>query len=226
MTVNTQTLPGAVWLKAFCFLVLIFIGPATSNLTAQRSKVEITLPAKERLAIDTPQVRASGMVSAKNTAELIRNGFPARLHFVLERWSARSIANEIVASTRWEVIVEYDALKSVYRVVRVTPNRAVIMGEYKDIQGAEARVAEPYKPDIETPDKGERSYYSVTLEVEAMSMSDIDEVRRWIKGELKPAVKGRRNPGTAVTKGVRRFFVKILGGERLRYQFTTSVFTP
>lgn len=225
MTVYNQTL-AAVRLKALCFLMLMLVWPGATNLIAQRAKVEITLPAKERLATDTPQVRASGMVSAKNTAELIRNGFPARLHFVLERWSARSIANEIVASTRWEVIVEYDALKSAYRVVRVTPTRAVVLGEYKDIKAAEARVAEPYKPDITTPDTGERSYYSVTLDVEAMSMSDLDEVRRWIKGELKPAVKGRRNPGTAVTKGVRRFFVKILGGERLRYQFTTSVFTP
>lgn len=210
--------------------ILIFSGVVqhvtASQLTGQSARVEIVLPKKEKLAIDTPAIRARGMIVAKNTADLIRNGFPARLHFKLERWTGKSLVNEIEATAEWEVIVEYDALKSIYRVVRATSAKATVIGEFKDIKAADAAVASAYKPEISLPRKGEKSYYAVTLDVEAMSMSDLDEVRRWIKGELKPAVRGRRNPGTAITKGIRRFFVKMLGGERIRYQSSTDVFTP
>lgn len=213
-------------LRPILLTVILLFSGMVGSLAAQDARLQVTLPAREKLSIDTPQVRAIGMVSAKSTAELIRNGFPARLQFRMELWSAKNVVNEIRSTVLWDVIVEYDALKAVYRVVRVTPDKAFVLGEFKDIEGAEAKVAEAYKPQIKPPRKGEKSYYSVSLDVEAMSMSDLDEVGRWIKGELKPAVRGKKNPGTAVTKGLRRFVVKVLGGERLRYQDNSKVFTP
>jgi len=36
-----------------------------------------------------------------------------------------------------------------------------------------------------------------------MSLSDLDEVERWLRGELRPAVRGQRNPGTAIGRGLR-----------------------
>ncbi len=193
---------------------------------AQRARVEVVLPAKERLGSEAPRVRAVGIVSSKHTSELIRNGFPARLHFKLERWTGGTLVNEVKATTEWEVIVEYDALNKLFRVVRATTERALVLGEFKELRDAEAKVAELYQPPISMPAKGQKSYYAITLDVEAMSLSDLDEVRRWVKGELRPAMRGRRNPGAAAATGVRRLFVKMLGGERVRYQASTGVFTP
>jgi hypothetical protein len=197
-----------------------------SSVYAQRARLEIILPAKDKLAAEAPKVRAMGMITSKQTSELIRNGFPARLHFKIERWTGGTLVNEVKATTDWEVIVEYDALNKVYRVVRATADRATVLGEYKELRDAETKVAEPFQPPIVPPRPGQKSYYTVTLDVEAMSLSDLDEVRRWVKGELRPAMGGKRNPGTAVTSGIRRFFVKLLGGERVRYQANTGVFTP
>jgi len=193
---------------------------------AQDARLEVTLPPKETWTTDAPTVRTIGVVTAGHTAELIRNGFPARLHYKIERWSAGSFVNDVKARTEWEVIVEYDALNKKYRVIRATPAKAVLLGEYDSVATAEAKVAEPYKPRISAPPKGDKAYYSVTLTVEAMSLSDLDEVRRWLRGELRPAMRGQRNPGTAMSSGLRTLFVRILGGERLQYQQTTGTFRP
>ncbi|HEY8312419.1 MAG TPA: hypothetical protein VIG47_17755, partial [Gemmatimonadaceae bacterium] len=83
-----------------------------------------------------------------------------------------------------------------------------------------------YPAPISPPKGGEKSYYVLSLNVEAMSMGDLDEVQRWLRGELRPAVSGHRNPGTAVSSGVRTLVVRLLGGEKIVYQATTGVFRP
>jgi len=212
------------WLAALAAGAALLVGAARP--ARAQGKVEIVLPAKEALATQGPSIRTTRIVTAPHTAELIRNGFPARLHYKLERWSAGQFVNDLKSQNEWEVIVEFDALNKEFRVVRATADRAVLVGAYDSLATADSAVAADYRPRIGLPKPGERSYYRLALTVEAMSLSDLDEVRRWLRGELRPAVRGRRNPGTAVTSGVRTLFVRILGGERLRYDANTGVFKP
>ena len=171
-------------------------------------------------------VRTIGVLDAGRTPELVSSGFPARLHYKLERWAAGTFVNDVKATAEWEVIAEYDALAKTYRLVRATPQAAVVIGTYPSLSDADAALGEAYAAPITPPKRGEKSYYALTLTVEAMSLSDLDEVRRWLRGELRPAVSGKRNAGTAVTTGVRTLFVRILGGERVEYRATTGVFRP
>jgi hypothetical protein len=210
-----------------CIALVLCTSVATARpLLAQHTGVALTLPDQKALATTAPAVRTIDVITSSHTAELIRNGFPARLHYKLERWAAGTFVNRIKATTEWEMIVEYDALAKIYRVIRVTADSAVVLGEYDSLSTAAAKVAEPYRPKISLPKRGEKTYYVVTLDVEAMSLSDLDEVRRWLRGELRPAMRGKRNPGTAVTTGIRTLFVRIMGGERIRYQANTGVFRP
>jgi hypothetical protein len=55
-------------------------------------------------------------------------------------------------------------------------------------------------------------------------VSDLDEVERWLRGELRPAVRGQRNPGTAVTRGVRTVVAKLLGAEKRHYEERSGKF--
>ena len=64
------------------------------------------------------------------------------------------------------------------------------------------------------------------LDVETLSLSDLDEVERWLRGELKPAVRGQKNPGTAVTRGIRTLVVRLLGGEKRHYEARSGTFKP
>ena len=221
---HAQRFSRAAW-------VLVFAGtlgvPApAAPLWAQRAPVTLELPAKTALAKIGPGIRTIGIVTASHTAELIKNGFPALLHYKVERWAAGTFINRVKASSEWDIIVEFDALAERYRIIRTMDEHAVVVGEYKTLQEADARLDEEYDVPIKPPRVGEKTYYTVSLTVEAMSLHDLDEVRRWLNGELKPAVQGRRNPGTAVSSGLRAIFVRMLGGERLTYQASTGVFRP
>jgi len=55
-------------------------------------------------------------------------------------------------------------------------------------------------------------------------MSDLDEVERWLSGELRPAVRGKRNPGTALGRGLSTLATRLLGGEKRRYEQRTETF--
>lgn len=209
------------------FVLLVFsISVCAATGAAQSAHVDLVLPAPSDVGTLPPTVRTVKILSAGRTAELIRNGFPARLHYKLERWAAGTFVNDVKATSEWEFIVQYDPLAKTYKLIRATPQNAVIVGEYTDLDDVDAKLAEPYPAAISPPRIGEKSYYALTLNVEAMSLSDLDEVQRWLRGELRPAVRGHKNPGTAVSSGVRTLFVRILGGERIEYQANTGVFKP
>ena len=207
-------------------ITLFALCVAAGSGAAQSAHVDVVLPAAGDLAKQPPTVRTIGVLGAGRTAELIRNGFPARLHYKLERWAAGTFVNDVKATAEWEFIVQYDPLAKTYKVISATPQKAVVVGEYTDLAEADAKLAEPFPAPITPPRQGEKSYYALSLNVEAMSLSDLDEVQRWLRGELRPAVRGKRNPGTAVSTGVRTLFVRLLGGERIVYQSSTGVFKP
>jgi hypothetical protein len=211
---------------AAALAVALCVVVCAGSATAQSAHVDLVLPAAADLATQPPSVRTTGVLASGRTAELIRNGFPARLHYKLERWAAGTFVNDVKATAEWEFIVEYDPLAKTYKLIRATPQSAVVLGEYTELSDADAKLAEPFPAPISPPRRGEKSYYALSLNVEAMSLSDLDEVQRWLRGELRPAVRGRRNPGTAVSSGIRTLFVRILGGERVVYQTNTGVFRP
>ncbi|HEX9248744.1 MAG TPA: hypothetical protein VF856_04555, partial [Gemmatimonadaceae bacterium] len=120
----------------------------------------------------------------------------------------------------------YDVLGKKYQVVRVVNKKAEALGEFPVAGDAETAVEAPYKVAIQLPKKGERGYYNLLLDVETLSLSDLDEVQRWLRGELKPAVSGKKNPGTALGRGVRTLVVRLLGGEKRHYEARTGTFRP
>jgi hypothetical protein len=158
--------------------------------------------------------------------DLLSNGFPARLHYRLERWASGRWFDDLKAAFEWDVILKYDVLGKKYQVVRVVNKKAEALGEYPAAADAEGAAEAPYKVAIALPKKGERGYYNLLLDVETLSLSDLDEVQRWLRGELKPAVSGKKNPGTALGRGVRTLVVRLLGGEKRHYEARTGTFRP
>jgi hypothetical protein len=134
--------------------------------------------------------------------------------------------SDLKAAFEWDVILKYDVLGKKYQVVRVVNKKAESLGEYPGAAEAEGAAEAPYKVAIALPKKGERGYYNLLLDVETLSLSDLDEVQRWLRGELKPAVSGKKNPGTALGRGVRTLVVRLLGGEKRHYEARTGKFRP
>jgi hypothetical protein len=134
--------------------------------------------------------------------------------------------DDLNASYEWDVIVKYDVLGKRYQSVRVVNKKVQSLGEFTSLDSAETSAEGPYFPAILLPKKGQRGYYNLLLDVETLSLTDLDEVERWLRGELKPAVSGKKNPGTAVGRGVRTLVVRLLGGEKRHYEARTGTFRP
>jgi len=198
-----------------------------SPVGAQRSPaIQVTAPPPQLATEEGPTISSSGLLGDAAMRDLLANGFPARLHYRLERWSVGRWFDDIKAGAEWDVIVKFDVLGKKYQLFRIINDVPAELGEFDSLDVAAAAAESPYRARISLPKKGERTYYNLLLDVETLSLSDLDEVERWLRGELKPAVRGQKNPGTAVTRGLRTLVVRLLGGEKRHYEARSGTFRP
>ena len=195
-----------------------------SPLAGQKARVEVHAPPQRAWAEQAPTVSSAGLLTDAAMRDLLANGFPARLHYRLERWKSGGWFDDIQAASEWDVILKYDVLSKRYQVARVVNKKAEPLGDHPTLEAAAGAAEAPYQTAISLPRKGQRGYYNLLLDVEMLSLSDLDEVERWLRGELKPAVRGEKNPGTALTRGVRTLVVRLLGGEKRHYEARTGTF--
>jgi hypothetical protein len=148
---------------------------------------------------------------------LLRAGFPARLYVRNELWSQGRWVDDLAAEASWEVVVRYDAVDASYEVVRLAGGAVTPLGSYRRFADARAAMELPYQAALR-PRRGRQGYVTVLAELQVLEVSDLDEVRRWLRGEAVPAVRGRRNPGGALLGGVRTLASRVLGGEVRRLE--------
>jgi hypothetical protein len=198
-----------------------------SSLQAQRQpRLEITLPAPTSLTKEGPSVRALDVVSDAETQGLLESGFPARLHFRIELWSAGRVFDALVSRTEWDLFVYYDGLNRKYRVVRVERAGEAITsaGQFATFAEMIQEAERPMRAPIRATKQRSRQYYIGVLDVASLELTDLDEVQRWLRGQMQPAVRGDGNPGTALGRGIKRVFVRLLGAERKNLQARSRTF--
>lgn len=196
------------------------------KLHAQRdARLEILLPARAVGSGEGPAFAPRSVLATRELRDLLRNGFPARLHFRCELWRNDPLNNTLNAAVEWDMLVRFDQLNKKFEVYRVAGDRANRLGRFDTAEEAEALLERPYRITAPPMARGASYYYDASLDIEVLSLTDLEEVERWLRGEVRPALRGDRNPGTAVTRTVRTFFVRLLGGERRHYQTQTRPFT-
>jgi hypothetical protein len=207
--------------------LLAFAPIVAGNVGAQqRTRVELTLPPAALIAVEGPRVSSDRLLADARVHDLLVNGFPARIRYTVERWAVRRWFDDLRASIEWDVIVRHDPLRNVFRVIRVRGDEAAVVGSFATLADADSALGASARSGITPPHRGERSYYALRVDVEMLSVNDLDELERWLRGELRPAVRGDRNPGTALERGARTLLVRVLGGERRRYAARTGKFVP
>lgn len=211
-------------MRRLMYVAMVVAVPALA--AAQRPLVQLVLPERSAVGTEPPSVRSSALVSDGALRDLMHNGFPARLHYRVERWGTGGWFDDIKATAEWDVVVRYDALAKVYQLFRILGNSTRYLGSFEIFADAEAVLDAPFKVPISLPKRGQRSYYNLVLDIEMLSLTELDEVERWLRGEAKPAVRGQKNPGTAVSRGVKTVFVRLLGGEKRRYETRSGTFRP
>jgi hypothetical protein len=209
------------WLTA---LVLSIAVP----LSAQRdARLIVALPNGASDA-GVPEVSAETVLDDRSIEELLHSGFPARLHYRLELWQSGGLFDNLQRHVEWDVIVRYNPLERRYSATRIEADRATSLGSLGTMKEVDAALAKPFTPAIAAPKAGDhnRYYWISTLDVEMLSVNDLDEVERWLHGELTPAVHGDRNPGTALGRGVTTLITRVLGGKQRHYEARTREYRP
>jgi hypothetical protein len=200
----------------------MLLAPARSHTVLQAQepgaagpRIEIQLPT----ASVPMTVRLRNAVDGGRFEELLRNGFDVRVHLRAELWKSGRFFNDVVSQAEWDLILHFDQFDQTFDVARVDDaGKVAPLGTYRRLVDAKAALALPHAPAVARPLPGLRHYYSVQADIETLDLRDLDEVSRWLRGELAPAVQGRKNPGTALTRGVRTLVSRVMGGEVRRLE--------
>jgi hypothetical protein len=171
-----------------------------------------------------PRISIGGALQHGQIPELMRNGFPARVTARLELWRSGDWFDDNETTLEWEMIVGYDAASESYQVRRRLRDQMEHLGGFTSLAAAEAALERPFRVPIAPKQMGRRYYYNLAVEVEALSLSDLDELERWLRGDLRPAVRGRRSPLAAFGRGTRIVVIRVLGGERRRFETRSATF--
>jgi len=202
------------------------VAAAPQAVEAQAQPVRVDVELGTPPGRTGPRVRAVGVMDDRRLRDLLRNGFPTRLHFRVELWSTGGLVNDLEGAAEWDVVVRHDPLDGSYQVARIVGDRVTLLGRYEDLAGAQGAAERAYVPAIPAPRRGRRHYYAARVQVEAISVNDLDEVERWLRGELRPAARGERAPGTALGRGPGQLLVRIVGGERREVTGRSGTFVP
>jgi len=200
--------PRTVVMLLWCALVGALL-PAASLRAQGPPAIEI----KTNNGALTPSVAVRRVLNERAFDDPLRHGFPVRLHVRAEVWTVGGWFDEIVGSEEWDIIVRYDLIDKTYEVARVTRDVITPLGSYARFVDARAASELPFSPPLRANARGKRGYVAVQVDAQAVEMSDLDEVQRWLRGEARPMVQGRRSPGTALTRGLRTLVSRLLGGE-------------
>jgi hypothetical protein len=160
-------------------------------------------------------------------SDALQSGLPVRIRVVAELWRDRFFdAQE--GLDEWRATLVFDPLERRYR-----------FGTSSEGEAQAGELAVEYLSDAQTALEGRfvlglrpRSsgtfYYTAVIEVETLSLSDLDELQRWLSGDPDPSAGETEDEDGAVGRGIRRLMVRMLGlpKRRLRESTEEFVFDP
>jgi len=200
------------------FAVLLWAAP----LAAQRDRVRLEIAVNPATALqEGPSITAENLLADANTRELLRNGFATRIQYRLELWRKGGWFDDRSGFSEWEILVQQDPTSQAYSAVRRQGNRVIeTFADVATVTSAEAQFARAFKAPLH-PSRSGRYYYSLIIDVQTLTESDLDALQQWLHG---PTAPGKGNPVTAVRSGVGRLFSRMLGGGKRHYEAQSAVF--
>ncbi|HEV2131006.1 MAG TPA: hypothetical protein VGR27_07885 [Longimicrobiaceae bacterium] len=204
-------LRSLAWIGAVLALIC-FIRPATAQ-----APPPLTITTGGAAVEWRPLVRVHALLEDRALREALGSGLPLRFHFRVELWED-GFFDRLQEVQQIPLMMVQDPLDSSYTLATERNEQ-----RYATLAEVESAIQGTAQFTLRPRGRG-RFYYLATLEVETLSLSDLEELRRWLRGEAGPAVQGRRPVGRAVERGLRRTVVRLMGLPTRRYEARTATF--
>ena len=183
-----------------------------STAAAQSPTLTVTLQS------NVPRVRSTGLLADGKFVGLMRSGFPLRLHYRLELWKVRaSWFDQFVREVSWDAVARNDPLADDFVLIR----QGGIVSRYATPEELAAALDIPYVVTLH-PSGGGRYYFLARLEVTTLNDTDLQELSRWLSGDVGPTVSGGENFGDALARGAQRVLVRLAGLPRQQLEARSS----
>lgn len=148
----------------------------------------------------------------------LESGLPVRIRVVTELWRDRTF-DALEGRHEWRATVRLDPITHRYRIETAGGGHGEVASPGATRAFLQGRLQVPLRPT-----RPGRYYYLARIELETLSLSDLDELRRWLQGDLAPAIEGREEVGSAVGRGIRRLMVRALRLPVQRYRTRSATF--
>jgi len=150
------------------------------------------------------------------------SGLPLRFHFQLELWHDKFLADALVQQASWSLILYQEPLSGEFNLTR---SWDIARDEwYSDLASVTQTLESWYRSPFAGPDPGSGSYYyEARLEIEILSLGDLDELEHWLRGDV---VGERSGVGSAFTRGLKRLFIRLIGLSARKLEARTEIFRP
>jgi len=169
---------------------------------------------------EIPRIQTVGLLADGKYVALMRSGFPLRLHYRLELWRVRSgWFDQFVSDASWDALARHDPLGDDFVLIRTGGG----VSRFATAEDLARAIEIPYRVTL-MPRSAARFYFLCRLDVSTLNDSDMEELTRWLKGDVGPAVSGRGNVGDALTRGLQRVLVRIAGLPRLTLEARSTDF--
>jgi len=212
-------------LRLACFLVLAGTAPALAapfpiqDPDRAAQAVPLSIVADPNTGF-RPHVRIGAVLDDPALEQAVRSGLPLRLNLRIELWR-QGFFDSFEEARLWIAVLQYEPLER--RFLVHFPGQSGEASPFGSFLAARTAIERDYRFDLR-PARSGRFYYSAYLEIETLSLSDIDELGRWLRGELQPAVTGQQSLAGALGQGVRRLLVRLLRLPTRRYEIRSPLF--
>ncbi len=205
-----------------CALVCCLLAavPAGSSSAQEREDAPRPLALTVEPSDGSVTLQLGDLLSGAGLRDALESGLPIRIRIITELWRDRFFDSQ-EGREEWRATLAYDVLERRFVVqTRGSPDNRSRVGSFEE---AASLVQQQFRVPLVPPGPG-RYYYLATLEVETLSLSDLEELQRWLRGELAPAVTGDRRVEGALAEGMGRVIVRMLGLPTRRERLRTPTF--
>jgi hypothetical protein len=182
------------------------------GFSASSLKAQETGPLRFDIAPETGEttVEIGDIFSDPELVDAVLSGLPLRIRIRVQLWKD-GFFDDQKDQSEWRASILFDPLTRLFRVQ--TSERTGEEVEVSSMEEAQEALQLALNVPIRPRESG------------TLSLSDLEELQRWLKGELAPVVAGEGDVEGALAKGVRRVLVRMLGLPAKRWRVPSRKFT-